>query len=129
MSSLKPATLLAPMESVTDLLLRRAIRRLGGCGLTVTEFVAATHLARGDRRAQKIAAIDADEHPVAVQIFGRNPELMAKGARQAVAMGADLVDINMGCPSKKVTEGAARRCLDAESRACPGDRRRGEGRY
>lgn len=99
---LRPALALAPMEGVTDLPFRRLIRQIGGCGLTVTEFIPGRNLSERHRRALLMAELDPDEHPVAIQVFGRVPEVMAAAARQAVELGADIVDLNMGCPSKRV---------------------------
>ena len=90
------------MEGVTDLTFRRLIRQIGGAGLTVTEFVASSGLSRGDGRMQRMAEVDPDESPVAIQLYGKDPKAMAEGARIVVDLGADIVDINMGCPSKKV---------------------------
>jgi len=78
------------------------LRRLGGVGLTCTEFVASEGLIRDIPRMLEMAALDEDEHPAAIQIYGRRPASMAEAARRAVALGADVVDINMGCPSRKV---------------------------
>lgn len=97
-----PPLLLAPMEGVTDLTFRRLVRQIGGCGLTVTEFVPARGLSAMSAREQAMVAFDEDEHPVAIQIFGREPDVMAEGARVAEELGADIVDLNMGCPSKRV---------------------------
>ncbi len=99
---IEPNLVLAPMEGVTDLTFRRLIRQIGGAGLTVTEFVASSGLKRGDCKMQRMAMVDPDEHPVSIQLYGREPQAMAEGARIVVELGADIVDINMGCPSKKV---------------------------
>lgn len=99
---IEPNLVLAPMEGVTDLTFRRLVRQIGGTGLTVTEFVASEGLRRGAARVEAMARFDPDERPVAVQIYGRNPEAMAEAARIVEDSGADICDINMGCPSKKV---------------------------
>ncbi len=109
-----PATVLAPMEGITDRPFRRLIRELGGCGLTVTEFVSSDMLSRQIRRAWKMAEIDADEHPVSIQIYGRRPENMAKAAAFCQDLGADIVDLNLGCPSKSVTSGCSGSALMRE---------------
>lgn len=96
-------TVLAPMEAITDRSFRAFIRRMGGCGLVVTEFVSSENLTRNVRKAQEMAEIDPGEHPVSIQIYGRSPERMAEAARRCADMGPDVVDINMGCPSKAVT--------------------------
>lgn len=93
---------LAPMEGVTDVSFRRLVRSVGGCGLFVTEFIPARGLVEDHAAVRRMAELDPQEHPVGIQVFGRDPELLAEGARVAEALGADLVDLNMGCPSKKV---------------------------
>ncbi len=97
-----PNLVLAPMEGVTDLTFRRLVRQVGGTGLTVTEFIASEALRRGVARTEEMARFDPDERPIAVQIYGRNPEAMAEAARIVEDSGATICDINMGCPSKKV---------------------------
>lgn len=99
---IEPNLVLAPMEGVTDLTFRRLIRQIGGTGLTVTEFIPSEGLRRGIERTETMARIDPDERPVSIQIYGRNPEAMAEGARIVQDLGADLCDLNFGCPSKKV---------------------------
>ncbi|MEC8423736.1 MAG: tRNA-dihydrouridine synthase family protein, partial [Myxococcota bacterium] len=94
---------LAPMEGVTDLTFRRLIRQIGGAGLTCTEFIASAWLSEdGHKRARALAAFDPDERPVSLQIYGKDPMVMAEAARRVEGMGATICDINMGCPSKKV---------------------------
>ncbi|MFH1469411.1 MAG: tRNA-dihydrouridine synthase [Pseudomonadota bacterium] len=100
--TIAPALLLAPMEGLTDVPFRRVVRRLGGLGLTCTEFVPSEGLIRSIPRVREAALLDDDEHPGAIQIYGRRPEAMADAALAAVDLGADLVDLNMGCPAKKV---------------------------
>lgn len=102
-----PATVLAPMEGITDRPFRAMIRGLGGCGLTVTEFVSSEALSRSVNRAWKAAELDPGEHPVSIQIYGRDPARMADAARHCEALGADVVDLNLGCPSKQVTSGCS----------------------
>ena len=99
---ISPNLVLAPMENVTDITFRRLIRQIGGCGLTVTEFIPAQGLAEDHARVRELAQFDDDERPVAIQVFGRDPKLLAEGARVAEGLGADIVDLNMGCPSKRV---------------------------
>jgi nifR3 family TIM-barrel protein len=100
--TIAPNLVLAPMEGVTDLLFRRVIRRVGGVGLTCTEFIAGEALRRGVQKAELMARIDPDERPVAIQIYGRDPAAMADAARLVEELGADICDLNFGCPSKKV---------------------------
>ncbi len=102
-----PATVLAPMAGITDTLFRRLIRELGGCGLIMTEFSSSHGIvnavrAGGRGRTLKYLAFEPDEHPIAAQLFGADPTVMAEAARQCEALGFDLVDINLGCPARKV---------------------------
>jgi len=99
-----PNVVLAPMEGVTDLTFRRLVREIGGAGLTYTEFIASRAIAgsRAGAKWREMARFDPDERPVALQIFGRDPHIMAEAARVVQDLGATIVDINMGCPSKKV---------------------------
>jgi tRNA-dihydrouridine synthase B len=96
---------LAPMAGVTDLGMRRLARRFGA-SLTVSEMVAAGHYARGDA-ANRLKAEGAGVGLHVVQIAGRDPYVMAEAARLAQDSGAAIIDINMGCPAKKVTSGYA----------------------
>ncbi len=98
----EPAVVLAPMEGVTDVAFRRLIRRIGGPGLTYTEFIASKGIAKGNRHAWRMAEFDPDERPIVLQIYGREPHLMAEAGRLLQDSGASIIDINMGCPSKKV---------------------------
>ncbi|MFN8179932.1 MAG: tRNA dihydrouridine synthase DusB [bacterium] len=109
-----PPCVLAPMESITDRDFRRLIRGLGGCGLTVTEFVSSEAMTRSVAKAWRMAEVDPDEHPVSIQIYGRDPVRMADAARYCVDLGADIVDVNCGCPSKSVTSGCAGSALMRE---------------
>jgi tRNA-dihydrouridine synthase B len=101
---LTPPLVLAPMEGVTDLGFRRLVRSVGGCGLTVTEFVPGAALVGRHRVAMRAVEFDPDERPVSVQLYGRDPDVLAEAARHVEGLGADLVDLNMGCPSKKVCQ-------------------------
>lgn len=102
-----PATVLAPMAGVTDTVFRRLIRAQSGCGLIMTEFtsshgVAASHKARNLRKIMRYLYFDKDEHPISAQLFGSDPSVMAEAARACQEFGFDFVDINFGCPVKKV---------------------------
>ena len=99
-----PNVVLAPMEGVTDVIFRRVIRELGGPGLTYTEFIASRGIVQDEKRSWDMASFDEDERPVALQIFGREAGLMAEAARRLEDAGATLLDINMGCPAKKVCQ-------------------------
>jgi tRNA-dihydrouridine synthase B len=102
--AIRPATILAPMAGVTDTVFRRVIRSLGGCGLIMTEFTSAEGLTRNSERTLHYLYFDEDEHPVAAQIFGSDPEVMASAAALTQELGFDQVDINLGCPVKKVVK-------------------------
>jgi nifR3 family TIM-barrel protein len=97
---------LAPMAGVSVQAFRRQGRR-HGAGLVCSEMVSACGLGHGNERTRDYLRIAADERPLAVQIFGSDPVLMADAARMCVAAGADIVDINMGCPVRKVTKTGA----------------------
>ncbi len=99
-----PATVLAPMSGITDTVFRRFIRNLGGCGLLMTEFTSADGLLRDRRVRGRYLHFYEDEHPIAAQIFGSNPAVMADAARMIEDLGFDLVDLNLGCPAKKVVK-------------------------
>ena len=94
----------APMAGMTDTAFRRLVKRHGGCGLVVTEMVSAEGLVRGIDRTLEFAEFTAEERPVSVQIFGGDPEKMADAAQIVEGMGADIVDVNMGCPVPKVAK-------------------------
>jgi nifR3 family TIM-barrel protein len=100
-----PATVLAPMAGVTDTVFRRFIRNLGGCGLIMTEFTSADGVLRKkDQKAKRYLHFYEDEHPISAQLFGSNPDVMAEAARLVEGLGFDLVDLNLGCPAKKVVK-------------------------
>ena len=102
---ISPATVLAPMAGVTDTVFRRFIRNLGGCGLIMTEFTSADGVLRGkDKKAKRYLHFYEDEHPISAQLFGSNPQVMADAARMVEDLGFDLVDLNLGCPAKKVVK-------------------------
>src|SRR5713101_3299518 len=101
---IQPATVLAPMAGVTDTVFRRVIRGLGGCGLIMTEFTSAEGVTRNAARTLHYLYFDADEHPITAQLFGAKPEVMASAAALVEELGFDIVDINLGCPAKKVVK-------------------------
>ena len=92
------------MAGVTDTVFRRVIRSLGACGLIMTEFTSAEGLTRNSARTLHYLYFDADEHPIAAQIFGSDPQVMASAAALTEDLGFDQVDINLGCPVKKVVK-------------------------
>jgi tRNA-dihydrouridine synthase B len=102
---ISPATVLAPMAGVTDTVFRRFIRNLGGCGLIMTEFTSADGVLRAkDQKAKRYLHFYPDEHPISAQLFGSDPQVMAEAARIVEGLGFDLVDLNLGCPAKKVVK-------------------------
>src|SRR5947209_8338382 len=94
----------APMAGMTDTAFRRLVKRHGGCGLVVTEMVSSEGLVRGIDRTLEFAEFTEEERPVSIQIFGGDPEKMAAAAQIVEGMGADIVDINMGCPVPKIAK-------------------------
>src|SRR6058998_2643969 len=109
---------LAPMAGVSVQAFRRQGRRFGA-GLVCSEMVSCAGLQHGNERTLGYLRIAADERPLAVQIFGAEPALMADAAAMVEEAGADIVDINFGCPVKKVTKtGAGATLLDDPDRAC-----------
>src|SRR5246127_2342855 len=94
----------APMAGMTDTASRRLVKRHGGCGLVVTEMVSAEGLVRGIDRTLEYAEYTDEERPIAIQIFGGDPEKMAAAAQIVEGMGADIVDVNMGCPVPKIAK-------------------------
>src|SRR5271167_4861030 len=102
--TIRPAAVLAPMAGVTDTLFRRVIRGLGGCGLLMTEFTSSEGITRSAKKAQRYLFYQEDEHPIAGQLFGADPKVMADAARMVEDLGYDAVDINLGCPAKKVVK-------------------------
>jgi tRNA-dihydrouridine synthase B len=98
---------LAPMAEVTDTYYRSLIKELGGVGLVVSEFISAEGLTRKNDRSHQMLAFDESERPVAIQIYGGDPERMDDAAAIVEAEGVDIVDVNMGCPVKKVVNSGA----------------------
>src|SRR5512139_3071056 len=98
---------LAPMAGMTDTAFRRLVKRRGGCGLVVSEMVSSEGLVRGIDRTLEYAEFTEDERPVAIQIFGGDPSRMAAAAQVVESRGADIVDVNMGCPVPKIAKDSA----------------------
>jgi tRNA-dihydrouridine synthase B len=109
---------LAPMAGVSVQAFRRQGRRFGA-GLVCSEMVSCAGIEHRNERTLGYLRVGADEHPLAIQIFGSEPRAMAEAARMVEAAGADLVDMNFGCPVKKVTKtGAGAHLLDDPLLAC-----------
>ncbi|MGD1105032.1 MAG: tRNA dihydrouridine synthase DusB [Terriglobia bacterium] len=102
--AIRPAHILAPMAGITDTVFRRFIKRLGGCGLIMTEFVSSEGMIRRNFRSQRYLYYSEEERPISAQIFGADPAHLAEAARQIEDLGFDLVDLNLGCPAKKVVK-------------------------
>jgi tRNA-dihydrouridine synthase B len=97
---------LAPMSGVSDLPFRRLVKGFGA-GLVISEMIASQAMIYQNKRTLKMASNCADEFPMSVQLAGTEPEVMAEAARLNVDRGAAIIDINMGCPAKKVVNGYA----------------------
>src|ERR1700751_3161985 len=109
---------LAPMAGVSVQAFRRQGRRYGA-GLVCSEMVSVAGIQHRNERTLGYLRVGADEHPLAIQIFGSDPGAMAEAARMVEAAGADIVDMNFGCPVKKVTKtGAGASLLDDAALAC-----------
>jgi len=101
---IRPAHILAPMAGITDTVFRRFIKRLGGCGLIMTEFVSSEGILRQNVRSRRYLYYTEEERPITGQVFGADPDRLADAARMIEDLGFDLVDLNLGCPAKKVVK-------------------------
>ena len=99
-----PPLILSPMAGVTDYTFRRLIKRRGGVGLVVSEFISVEGLTRHNPKSKRQMRFDEEERPFAVQIFGGQAPRMAMGAEMAEEIGADILDVNCGCPAPKVVK-------------------------
>jgi len=102
-----PALLLAPMAGITDSPFRQAVRRAGGCSLVSMEFLSSEAMVRGVRQELAKLSFAEEERPLSMQIYGARPAAMAAAAQMVEEAGADVCDINMGCPARKIVKGAA----------------------
>ena len=102
--TISPATVLAPMAGVTDTVFRRFIKNLGGCGLIMTEFTSADGVLRDQRVRGRYLHFYEDEHPISAQLFGSDPKVLSDAAHLVEDLGFDLIDLNLGCPAKKVVK-------------------------
>ncbi len=102
--TIDPPLILSPMAGVTDYTFRRLIKRRGGVGLVVSEFISVEGLTRHNPKAKRQMRFDEEERPYAVQIFGGKSDRMAMGAEMAEEVGADILDVNCGCPAPKVVK-------------------------
>lgn len=108
---------LAPLAGYTGLPYRLVVRELGGLGMATTDLVNARSLLEGSRRALELVETSPEDRPLAIQIYGSEPDRMAEAARRVVGHGATIVDINMGCPVRKVVRGGGGSALLCETTA------------
>ncbi len=101
---ISPGTVLAPMAGVTDTVFRRMIRGLGGCGLIMTEFTSAECITRNNARTSRYLFFEQDERPITGQLFGADADVMGRAAGMVEQLGFDIVDVNLGCPARKVVK-------------------------
>ena len=102
-----PPLVLAPMAGVTDRQFRLILRRVGGVGLVTMEFISSEALIRHNERTLKMMHYCEEERPISIQIYGSDAQRMAEAARLVESIGADICDINMGCPANKILKGCA----------------------
>ncbi|HEV8587748.1 MAG TPA: tRNA dihydrouridine synthase DusB [Pyrinomonadaceae bacterium] len=101
---INPPLVLSPMAGVTDISFRRLLKQRGGIGLTVSEFISVEGLTRNNPKSKRQMRFYENERPFAVQIFGGQPERMRMAAEMAEEVGADILDVNCGCPAPKVVK-------------------------
>src|SRR6266496_2538565 len=101
---INPPLILSPMAGVTDVSFRRLLKRRGGVGLSVSEFISVEGLTRSNPKSKRQMRFYENERPFAVQIFGAQPERMRIAAEMAEEIGADILDVNCGCPAPKVVK-------------------------
>lgn len=101
---INPPLVLSPMAGVTDISFRRLLKQCGGIGLTVSEFISVEGLTRNNPKSKRQMRFYENERPFAVQIFGGQPERMRMAAEMAEEIGADILDVNCGCPAPKVVK-------------------------
>ena len=123
-----PPLLLAPMAGVTDSDFRLIVRRIGGVGVVSMEFISSKAIVGRHHLVDKLMYFSQEERPLAIQIYGSDAATMAEAARVVEEIGADICDINMGCPANKVLKGLRGRRADGRPEARRGDhRQRQEG--
>jgi nifR3 family TIM-barrel protein len=111
-----PATFLSPMAGLTDSVFRRLIKRLGGCGLVMTEFTSAEGLTRNSVKSKRMLFYHEEERPVTAQLFGADPHRLAEATRLVEDLGFDAIDLNLGCPAKKVVKACGGSALLRETK-------------
>jgi len=111
-----PPTFLSPMAGLTDSVFRRLIKRLGGCGLVMTEFTSAEGLTRNSLKSKRMLFYHEEERPVTAQLFGAEPSRLADATRMVEDLGFDAIDLNLGCPAKKVVKACGGSALLRETK-------------
>jgi tRNA-dihydrouridine synthase B len=111
-----PPAFLSPMAGLTDSVFRRLIKRLGGCGLVMTEFTSAEGLTRNSLKSKRMLFYHEEERPVTAQLFGADPERLGEATRMVDDLGFDAIDLNLGCPAKKVVKACGGSALLRETR-------------
>ncbi|HTG74991.1 MAG TPA: tRNA dihydrouridine synthase DusB [Terriglobia bacterium] len=111
-----PPTFLSPMAGLTDSVFRRLIKRLGGCGLVMTEFTSAEGLTRNSVKSKRMLFYHEEERPVTAQLFGAEPSRLAEATRMVEDLGFDAIDLNLGCPAKKVVKACGGSALLRETK-------------
>src|SRR5947199_4754562 len=101
---INPPLVLSPMAGVTDISFRSLLKQRGGIGLSVSEFISVEGLTRNNPKSKRQMRFYENERPFAVQIFGGQPERMRMAAEMAEEIGADILDVNCGCPAPKVVK-------------------------
>jgi nifR3 family TIM-barrel protein len=104
---INPPLVLAPMAGITDRQFRLVLRRIGGVGLVTMEFISSEALVRKNKRTRLLMRYAEEERPISIQIYGRDAAHMAEAARVVEEIGADICDINMGCPANKILKGCS----------------------
>ena len=102
-----PPLWLAPMAGVTDRDFRLIVRRIGGVGVVSMEFISSKAIVSGNQRTREMMYFSEEERPLAIQIYGSDAATMREAALVVEELGADICDINMGCPANKVLKGCA----------------------
>jgi tRNA-dihydrouridine synthase B len=112
-----PPLILAPMAGITNRAFRLMVQEAGGCGMVSTEMISAYALRYRHRQTRDMLDWSESEHPISVQIFGAHPETVAEGAKIIEQAGADIIEVNLGCPAPKVTKTGAGAALLKDLRA------------
>jgi tRNA-dihydrouridine synthase B len=115
-----PPLILAPMAGITDQYFRRILKRIGGVGVVSMEFISSEALTRGSERTRSMMHFHEEERPLAIQIYGSDASRMSDAAAFVQELGADIVDINMGCPANKILKGCSGAALMGDLRLAEG---------